>query len=177
MMSVQGRFTASDDFRLGETAGEQRLDDINDTADAALALARQARLGLRLFTRDLDGRLYSNEPFREAVSALARAGRRTFVRILVQDPSRAVQDDHRLIGLIQHLPTHIGIRRVGDDWRDERFAFQLADEQGVLWRPAGDRFEGSVDFHAGPRARELRKWFDDVWEQSEPDPEFRRLGI
>ncbi|MDZ7787936.1 MAG: hypothetical protein U5K73_07380 [Halofilum sp. (in: g-proteobacteria)] len=176
-MNERAPFTDSTAFRLGETAGEQRLAGAEDAAEAALALATQARLSLRIFTHDLDRRLYSNEAFYSAVSALARAGRRTFVRILIQDPSRAVQDDHRLIGLIQHLPTHIGIRRVGADWRDERFAFQIADEQGVLWRPAADRFEGSVDFHAGPRARELRKWFDDVWEHSEPDPEFRRLRL
>lgn len=176
-MSQPTPFTDNDACRLGETAGEHPFAHRADARDAALALAQQARLGLRIFTRDLDGPLYSNEPFRRAVSELARAGRRTFIRILVQDPSRAVRDDHRLIGLAQYLPTHIDVRRVANDWQDEHFAFLLADEQGVLWRRAGDRFEGSVDFHAGPRARELRKWFDDVWEQSEPDPEFRRLGI
>ncbi len=176
-MNERARFTDDTAFRLGETAGEHRLEGSADAADAALAQATQARLSLRIFSHDLDARLYSNEAFSSAVSALARAGRRTFIRILVQDPSRAVQDDHRLIGLIQHLPSHIEVRRVGPDWRNERVAFQIADEQGVLWRPAADRFEGSVDFHAGPRARELRKWFDDVWEHSEPDPEFRRLRL
>lgn len=176
-MNEHARFTDSSAFRLGETAGEQRLEEPEDAAEAALALATQARLSLRIFTHDLDHRLYSNDDFYSAVSALARAGRRSFIRILVQDPSHAVQDGHRLISLIQHLPSHISVRRVGADWRDERFAFQIADEQGVLWRPAADRFEGSVDFHAGPRARELRKWFDDVWENSEPDPEFRRLRL
>lgn len=171
------RFSDHDAWRLGETAGEHAISTRAEARDAAFALAQQARVGLRLFTRDLDGALYSNEPFRQAVSDLARAGRRTFIRILVQDPSRAVRDDHRLIGLAQHLPTHIGVRRVGDDWQDERFALLLADEQGYLWRPAADRFAGTVDFHAGPRARTLRKWFDDVWEQSTPDPEFRRLGL
>ena len=177
MTDSETPFTGSDDYRLGETAGEHALHHRAETRDAALALARQARLSLRIFTPDLEGSLYSNEPFRSAVSKLARAGRRTFVRILVQDPSRAVQQDHRLIGLIQHLPTHIQVRRVGADWADEPYAFQVADEEGVLWRPQAERFEGSVDFYAGPRARELRKWFDDVWEQSTPDPEFRRLRL
>lgn len=176
-MSQPASYTDRDTYRLGETAGEHAIAASDEARDAALSLARQARLGLRIFTPDLDGALYSNEAFRSAVSELARAGRRTFVRMLVQDPSRAVRDDHRLIDLAQNLPTHIGVRRVGNDWQDERFAFLIADEKGVLWRPAGDRFEGTVDFHAGPRARELRKWFDDVWEQSTPDPEFRRLGI
>ncbi len=176
-MNQPSAFTDNEAYRLGETAGEHAFRHRAEARDAALALARQARLGLRIFSRDLDAALYSNEPFRSAVSELARAGRRTFVRILVQDPSRAVRDHHRLIGLTQQLPTHIAARRVGNDWQDERFAFLIADEHGVLWRPAAERAEGTVDFHAGPRARELRKWFDDVWEQSAPDPEFRRLGL
>lgn len=176
-MSERPRLTDSTAFRLGDTAGKQRLEGPADATDAALALATQAGLSLRIFTHDLDHRLYSNDAFYSAVSTLARAGRRTFVRILIEDPGRAIQNGHRLIGLIQHLPTHIEVRRLGADWKDERCAFLIADERGVLWRPNADRYEGSVDFHAGPRARELRKWFDDVWEHSEPDPEFRRLRL
>ena len=176
-MTDQAPFSDNPEYRLGETAGQHRVARATEAADAALALARQARRSLRIFSRDLDGRLYSNEPFRDAVSALARADRHTHVHILVQDPTRAVRDDHRLIGLAQHLASHIGVRRVAADWQHENCACLLADDHGVLWRPAGDRFEGWVDFAAGPRAHELRKWFDDIWESSEPDPEFRRLGL
>ena len=176
-MTEQAGFSDSPEYRLGDTAGQHRVTRADEAADAALALARQARRSLRIFSRDLDARLYSSQPFRDAVSALARADRHTHVHILVQDPSRAVRDDHRLIGLAQQLPSHIGVRRVAEDWQHENCACLIADEHGVLWRPAGDRFEGWVDFNAGPRALELRKWFDDIWEQSEPDPEFRRLGL
>jgi len=69
------------------------------------------------------------------------------------------------------------VRRVAADWEDEIFAFLLADEQGLLWRPYADQYEGMVDFSAGPRGRELRKWFDKVWEASESEPELRNLQI
>lgn len=176
-MNDRAPFSDSDAWRLGETAGEHRIDTLAEARDAALSLARQARRILRIFSHDLDAELYSTPEFREAVGELARRGRRTEIRILVKDPSATIRRHHELVGLIQHLSSHIGARRVGDDWQDEIFAFLLADEHGLLWRPYGDRFEGRVDFSAGPRARELRKWFDTVWEASEPDPEFRRLGI
>lgn len=176
-MNDRTPFTDSETWRLGETAGEHRIDTIAEARDAALALARQARLTLRIFSRDLDAGLYSSAEFRDAVSELARRGRQTEVRILVKDPTAAIRRHHELLGLIQHLSSHIGARRIGDDWQDEISAFLLADEHGLLWRPYGDRFDGSVDFAAGPRARELRKWFDTVWEASEPEPEFRRLRI
>lgn len=176
-MSDEEPFTAGADFVLGETTGARRLERVEQTADAALALARQARHSLRIFSRDLDARLYSTPAFRDAVSRLARRSRGSFVRLLVQDPTPAIKADHRLIGLIQQLSSHIGIRRVAADWQDEIGAGMLADDRGVLWRPYGDRFQGTVDFAAGPRALELRAWFDDIWENSAPDPEFRRLWI
>lgn len=176
-MSETTPFSGDSGPVLGDSAGEHRLERAAETADAALALARQARQSLRIFTRDLDAPLYSTEAFREAVSGFARRSRYTGVRILVQDPRPAIRDHHRLIGLIQTLSTHIGVRRVAAEWADEVFAFLLADERGLLYRPYGDRFEGSVDFAAGPRALELGRWFDDVWENSLPDPEFRQLKI
>lgn len=176
-MSGQTRFSDDTGLVLGQSHGALRIDGPAEAADAALALARQARYALRIFSRDLDRRLLSTGPFRDAVSALARRSGHTFVRILVQDPTPAIRADHRLIGLAQHLSSHIGVRRVAPDWQNEVGAGLLADDHGLLWRPAGDRFEGRVDFAAGPRALEFRQWFDDVWENSVPDPEFRRLGI
>lgn len=176
-MNDRTPFSDGDAWRLGETAGEHRIETVAEARDAALALARQARLTLRIFSRNLDAELFSTPEFRDAVSELARRGRQTEIRILVKDPSAAIRRHHELVGLVQHLSSHIGARRVGDDWQDEIFAFLLADEHGLLWRPYGDRFEGTVDFAAGPRGRELRNWFDGVWEASEPEPEFRRLRI
>jgi len=170
-------FSDREQYRLGETAGEHRVRDVYEARGAALALAQQARLRLRLFTRHLDTALFSTPEFRQAVSELARRGRQTEVRILIQDPTPAIRRHHELIGLIQHLSSHIAARRVADDWEDEICAFVLADDNGLLWRPYGDQYEGYVDFAAGPRGRELRKWFDTVWEASEPEPEFRNLRI
>lgn len=176
-MSEATPFTDSDAYRIGETAGEHPVATVAEARDAALALARQAALSLRIFTRDLDAQLFSTPEFRDAVSDLARRDRQTEVRILVQDPTPAIRRHHALVDLIQQLTSHIGARRVARDWEDEVFAFLLADEHGLLWRPYGDRSEGTVDFSAGPRGREQRKWFDGVWEASEADPELRRLGI
>jgi hypothetical protein len=170
-------FTGDAGYVLGETAQPVRVSHAAEIADAALALARQARHGLRIFTRDLDAGLYDSEAFCDAVTRLARANRYAFVRIVVQDPTPAIKDGHRLVGVVQHLTSHIGVRRAAQDWQNEVSAGLLADEQGLLWRADGGRYEGTVDFKAGPKARDFRQWFDPVWESSETDPEFRRLLI
>lgn len=176
-MSETRPYTDSDRFRLGETAGEHPVETLAEARDAALALARQAVLSLRIFTRNLDPQLLSTPAFRDAVSDLARRDRQTEIRILVQDPTPAIRRHHELVDLVQQLSSHIAARRVAREWEDEVCAFLLADEHGLLWRPYGDRVEGTVDFAAGPRGRERRNWFDTVWEASEPEPELRRLGI
>lgn len=166
-----------DAYVLGETAGEHRIERAAEAAEAALALTQQARQSLRIFTRDLDAVLYSTDAFRDAVSALARKHPETHIRILIQDPTPALKAGHRLIGLTQQLSSHIAVRRVADDWADEPSAFLVADGRGLLWRTQGDRYEGIVDFRAGPRARQLVTWFDRVWDNSQPDPEFRKLAL
>lgn len=176
-MADEHPFTQDPTFVLGETAGEHRIDRAAAAADAALALTRQARTSLRIFTRDLDPRLYSSSAYRAALSAFVRLQPGTEARILVEDPTPAIKADHRLTGLIQHLSSHIGIRRVAADWAEEPCAFLIADGRGVLWRANGARYEGTVDFYAGPRALELTRWFDRVWDHSEPDPEFRPLAL
>lgn len=177
-MSDTGRFTGDPAFaRVGDTPGDHRLDDQAATRDATLALALAARRSLRIFSRDLDVSLLGTDAFIDAASALARRSRHTFIRILVQDPRPAVTQHHPLIPLIQGLPSHIGARRVADEWSREAFAFIQADNHGLLYRPHGDRFEGKVNFAAGPTAVQYRDWFDEVWERSTPEREFRRLGL
>jgi len=167
----------ADDFRLGETRGSHALEDLASSRDAALALARQARRSLRIMSRDLDARLLGTDDFVEAASAMARRSRHTFIRILVQDAGPAVRRHHPLIRLIQGLPSHIEARRVAAEWANEACAFIVADDHGLHYRPYGDRFEGTVDFAAGADAVQYRDWFDDIWERSVPEREFRRLGI
>ncbi len=176
-MPDERAFSAHAGYILGETSGRHRVRTRPEAGDAALSLAEQARHALRLFSRDLDTRMYSTEAFCRAVTALARHHRYSFIRILVQDPTPAIKTNHRLLGPIQQLTSHIGIRRVANDWQNETSAGLLADERGLLWIPDGSDYTGTVDFHAGPRARTYRQWFDEVWEASETDPEFRRLLI
>ncbi len=176
-MSHERAFSAEAGYVLGETSGSHRVRTSAEAADAALALATQARYSLRLFSRNLDTRLYATEAFCQAAIALTRRHRYSFIRILVQDPTPAIKANHRLIEPIQQLTSDIGIRRVAADWQNETSAGLLADERGLLWIPDAADYAGTVDFHAGPRARTYRQWFDEVWEASETDPEFRRLLI
>ncbi|MGV6807228.1 MAG: DUF7931 domain-containing protein, partial [bacterium] len=55
--------------------------------------------------------------------------------------------------------------------------FIVVDETRILYKQEGDRYIGySVDY-APREAKEISADFDELWEQSEPDPEVRRLYL
>jgi hypothetical protein len=111
------------------------------------------------------------------LSALARRGRRSHVHIIVQDSARAVKEGHRLITLAQRLSSYVQIRNPGRDHMDYAGAFLVADGTGLLRRNLADRYEGVVDFNDRLAARELERYFLEVWEHGHPDPQLRRLLI
>jgi hypothetical protein len=168
------RFAA---LKLGEDDSVIRLDERAAAAAAALALATQARRTLLLYTDDLDPALYDHEAFCDAITQFVTHNRHARIQVLVRDPGHAVKDGHRLIELARRLSSFIELRRRNPEYAEDSQTFLIADETGVLQRPHPGRFEGTVCFRAAVQARELARYFSEVWETSEPDPELRRLHL
>jgi len=166
-----------EDRILGETAGPVALETKEQNRLAVLALTRQAKRRLDIFTRHLDPAIYDDPPFLEALAALALRSRYSEIRFLVHDTERAVQEVRRLLELSQRLSSFVQLRTPNEDYKDYNEAFCIADERGVLHRTLSDRYEGSVDFDAPLHAQRLRAFFNTVWEKAELDPNLRRLHI
>ena len=166
-----------DELIVGESAGPVTITTSEEARLAALALATQARRSLHIFSRDLDAPLFDNVPFVDAVAGVAARSRNTFVHILLQDANRVVNQGHRLLELGYRLDSKIKMRKPHPDYQHFNEAFLIADETGLIHRRPGDRYDGIVDFSARREARELVKFFSDVWERSAPDPGLRRLHL
>ena len=150
---------------------------MQDNRDLALELARQCKKTLDIFSRDLESSIYSTKEFIQAVSDLAVRSKYSRIRILVQDPSCCVRDDHRMIGLCQRLNSYIEMRKPGYLYKDFNEAFLIADQTGLLHKRLADRFDGVVSFNSPLKAREMTRFFTEVWETAEIDPNFRRLYL
>jgi len=166
-----------DAYSLGTDADVLVLETGTDSRQAALALARQATRSLHVFTYDMEPRVYDNEPFLEAVAALARRSPHSRVQILLQNSQLVVGQGHRLVELARRLTTYIGLRRPAEPHASLPQTFVVADEIGVLYRELHTRFEGTLCFNAPRHARELLKLFAEAWGRSMPDPELRRLHL
>lgn len=141
-------------------------------------IVEQARRDLAVVTRHLDPGLLDAPPVFEAIRRFAIGGRARRMRILLHDPQPAVSNGHRLIELIQRLPSVFELRQPGDE-QDRQFAgaFLIDDRGGFYFRPLAVRYDGDGDLHAPLRHRELSDWFEAMWERGLPCVEFRRLSL
>jgi uncharacterized protein YciW len=161
---------------LGETQESIKLDDSEAQRLAAVALTRQARRSLDIFTRDLDKKIYDYRDFLDALQDLA-VNHHGLIRILVKDSSKAVKYGHRLITLSQRLTSFIEIRRVAEDYKEYNEAFLIADETGYVHRRQADRFEGVARFNAAKETVSLLVFFNEVWRNSGVDTDLRRIFL
>jgi hypothetical protein len=166
-----------DSLRLDEDPQALRLASRADNQRVAAALVAEARRSLEVFSRDLEAEIYDQPDFLEGVRALALRSPKVCIRILLQDPARVVRDGHRLVELARRLSSFIEIRRPSHDYRDYNEAFLIADGSGLLHRRLADRYEGEASFKHPLRARELRNFFDEVWQRAAPHPELQRLHL
>jgi hypothetical protein len=162
---------------LGESDAELAFTSADENRELALALVRQARSTLQIFSRDLDPPVYDNVPFADALTAFCRRSRYAQAQILVQDTTALVRNGHRLVPLAQKLSSLVQIRRVCEECQDFGEAFLVADRTGLVHRRQGKVYRGVASFKARGQARTLLNLFADVWERSSPDPELRRLYI
>ena len=164
-------------FRLGEDNETVHIDSLAQLQAAALALAGQAQRFLDIFTLHLDKQVFGQPAFVDAVKQLAISNRHTRIRILVRDSNPVAREGHRLFHLGQDLTSKIHFHKPDDTHLARREAFMLADACGLLYQPEADRRDARACFNSPLEVSELRKFFDEVWRLSGPDPYLRRLTI
>lgn len=155
----------------------RRLSSLRDNREAVVTVATLAKRGLALFTPNLEPLLYDQEEFLSAVRTLATRSRFSRIRVVCLDSGPSVRAQHRFIGLAQRFNSYIEVRRASRDHASLPDTFLVADEIALLYRPLSSRYEGYTDLHAPMEARQRLRGFEDIWQQAEPDPEFRRLGL
>lgn len=144
----------------------------------ACRMLEQCDRNVNIFTQNFDPNILDNEEFSDALRAFvvgnSRAAR---VRILVQRPETAILQGHRLVELARRLTSMIEIRRPASQHAAVAEAFLTFDNNAYLYRELGDRPEGRGCHDDSLRTLELKRKFDEIWSMSEPEAEFRRLGL
>lgn len=163
--------------RLGQPSGTIAL-SLREQHSAALAqMAAQATRTLDIFSYNLDATVFDTVAFIDAVKQLAIGSNNSRVRILIQEPRDLILRGHRIIELARRVSSRIHLHRAAMDDRKRADSFFIADQTGLIRRAYPERYEGTADFNAAGEARSYLKFFEEAWERSEPEAEFRRLHI
>lgn len=164
--------------KLGVDTAELALSRYSELREVALAMVSQATATVEIISRGLDPQIYDTDAFAAALQSLVTGQpRRARVRILVQQSSLAAQRGSRIIDLAQRLTSFFALHVPGEAHRDFNQALLLVDRTAYIHRDQADRAEAKACFAAPARANELGRLFDEIWDQSTPDQQLRRLGL
>jgi hypothetical protein len=142
--------------------------DARELAAARLALLAQARRQVDIRLPHLDGSLYSSAEELAQLRRIATAGRGAQIRLLLHDPAAALRDGHRLILLMQRLPTVLKVRMpVEEIDLGDVSACLLTDAGGYLFQVDAERPYGRASLADRPGWAPLRQQFDERWERAE----------
>lgn len=164
---------ALDDYTLGQSDELLRVTTRDECRELALAITRQARKSLSIFTYDLDPPLLNTPSFLDAARDVLAADPRASIRILLFDVSNVAANGHRLLDLSRRQSSRVLIRKLSKPFHH---SFLVADEIGILDRRRAERYEATANFNNQGWASNLLHFFNGVWDRSSPSSELRTLS-
>lgn len=144
---------------------------------AAIDVVREATRRVSIFTHDLEPGIYDDPDFLEVVKHLVLSQTYARIRVLIADPARAIKNGNAFVQLGRRLNTYIEFRHVREDLRTHPEAFCIADGTALVYRLQANRWEGIVDTYEPGIGKHYGSMFDEIWQASEVEIEFRQLGI
>jgi len=146
-------------------------------AKFAVALCESASRHISILSPKLDHAVFDHQDLASALSALARRGRQTEVRILVQDSQDIVSRGHQLLQLARRLPSTVRLQVLKEhpDWRGQTIV--IRDRNGVLYHPQDVQANGFFEPDSRASTQRHLELFDSLWRYSEQDPQLRALHL
>lgn len=144
---------------------------------AVIDVAREARRRVSIYTHDLEPGIYDDPDFLDVIKHLVLSQSYARIRVLIADPTRAIKNGNAFVGLGRRLNTYIEFRHVREDLRTHPESFCIADDVALVYRLDATRWEGIADTYEPGVSKHYGSIFDDIWQASEVEHEFRQLGI
>ena len=144
---------------------------------AVIDVATVAVRKVSIFTHDLDPGIYDDPDFLEIIKRLVLSQTYARIRVLIADPARAIKNGNAFVHLGRRLNTYIEFRHVREDHRTHAESFCIADETALVYRLQAKRWEGIADTYEPAVSKLYGKMFDEIWQASEVELEFRQLGM
>lgn len=162
---------------VGESTGTVLLESVEDFRCAINRMTEQAVRSIKIFTQELDHELYDQPAFLETASQVCRQRKNCTLHVLLRSADKATRFGHRLVELQKRLPSSIEIRSIPEEYEEANDEFLIVDDIGMVKRFALGYMRGHCEFRAVPDAVKKSRWFNEIWERSEPCQELRRVHL
>lgn len=162
---------------LGQSDTLYSLETAEHNLCVVLDMVGQAKREIYVLTQDLDPPIYGHPDFVEALSAFARRSRYSEAKFLIHSSEKAIKYHHRMLPLAQRLSSSIFMRTPSDENQDFVEVFMIVDGVAYIRRKEALRFDAEACFRDKRLVQSMREQFIEMWEQSEPDPQLRRLQL
>jgi hypothetical protein len=145
--------------------------------DLAVELCQSAARYVCILSPGLDHAAFDNSGLADALSALARRGSQTQVRILISDSRSLTGRGHRLLQLARRLPSIVHLQKIAEhpDWNGQTIV--IRDRDGVLYKPGGSNHEGFYEPNSRSSTQRHLDLFEELWRHSVQDTELRSLTL
>ncbi|MDH5444258.1 MAG: hypothetical protein OEY52_01805 [Gammaproteobacteria bacterium] len=164
-------------YILGEHNQNIELSTSAENLTAAVALIHQARKTIDIYSHVLDPKVFNQSTCIEALKNFVLKSPYSRIRILIRSPQNTLRSGHRLILLARHLSSYIAIRAANEEYSHDQDAFLIADQRGMIQLQEGDRYDGICNFNNPELSVELSNRFENAWNHSSENTEFRQLVI
>jgi hypothetical protein len=155
----------------------QLLSTLEEVRDATVEVTGLADRALAILTHDLEPEIYDHDDFLEALKRFILARSFARVRVLIVDPTRAIKNGNRFVGMGRRLNSYIEFRHVKPEFRNHVEAFCIADNKALVYRPLAEQWRGMADTFQPAVARTYLNAFDELWHACEIEPELRQLHV
>jgi hypothetical protein len=154
------------------------LSGVANYAAKATQMVSEAKMEVAMLTQELDRRIYGSGIFTESLRRFVLQHRNTKVRILVNSTQVAISNSPRLVELGRSLTTFVEFRELPTARQQVvREELLITDGRVMLYREAPGDLEAKYYGQSPAEARLKLKSFDQLWDESEPAQELRRLGM
>jgi hypothetical protein len=153
------------------------LSTLEEYRAAVAELATRAERSLSIYTPDLEPQLYDQDCFLEPMKRLVLARRHARLRVLISDPARVSREGNRFMQMARRLTSYIDLRNVSPEYRGNPCSFIVADDKAIAYRQQCSRWEGIVEFNDASVVRRHLAYFDEVWAESQIQPELRATAV
>ncbi len=145
--------------------------------NGVLALARQASSRILILSDELEPFLYDNNEFVDACRQMVIRHERCHVHLLVKNTENLKKMDHRLLPLLQRLPSRMALKVCHVEDREYPETFMLADKRGIFLKRVPGRSPAVQNPDAPGLNAEYARQFDSFWGRADTDMSLARLAL